>query len=305
MVASRRNFLGSLAASASAIRIMNANPLGKPIGLQLYMVDDELAKDFNGTLAKVSEIGIKEVEIAANYNKPPAEWKTALAQNGLHCRSVHMFDINQSADEVMSFASALGARYVVSSLNPPPAIAQLAGPNTDWTHLVNAVETMTLDDWKKSADIANGLGDQAARHGLLYAYHNHNVEFKKFGNTTVFEMLLASTNPDKVKFEMDCGWVSAAGYHPALFLEKYPDRIRLLHIKSFKAAPPNLNLVGPKKPVPTELERGKPEYPPIFAAAAKAKVEQYYIEQEPPFVEMPALQAARVGYNYLHSLNIA
>lgn len=302
MNGSRREFLGKMAWAGAALRAMSANPLGKPIGLQLYMVGDELEKDFHGTLAQVARIGIQEVEIAANYNKPPAEWKAALSQHGLHCRSVHMFDVSQTPEQVMSFASAVGARYVVSSLNPPPAIAKLAGVNPDWTHMVNAVETMTLDDWKKSADIANGFGEQAAKHGLLYAYHNHNVEFKKFGNTTVFEMLLASTNPATVKFEMDCGWVSAAGYHPAVFLEKYPDRIHLLHIKSFKAAPPNLNLVGPHKPVPTELERGKPDYPPIFAAAAKAQVEQYYIEQEPPFVEMPALQAAQVGYNYLHSL---
>jgi len=303
MNGSRREFLGKMAAAGAALGAMSANPLGKPIGLQLYMVGDELEKDFHGTLAAVARIGIREVEIAANYNKPAGEWKAALSQHGLHCRSVHLFDVSQTPEQVMSFASGVGARYVVSSLNPPPAIAKLAGVNPDWTHMVNAVETMTLDDWKKSAEIANGLGEQAAKHGLLYAYHNHNVEFKKFGNTTVFEMLLASTNPATVKFEMDCGWVSAAGYHPAEFLEKYPERIRLLHIKSFKAAPPNLHLVGPKKPVPTELERGKPDYQPIFAAAAKAQVEQYYIEQEPPFVEMPALEAARVGYEYLHSLS--
>ena len=74
-----------------------------------------------------------------------------------------------------------------------------------------------------------------------------------------------------VKFEMDCGWVSAAGYNPATFLEKYPERIRLLHIKAFQAAPPNLNLVGPKEPKPAELGRGKPDYRPIFAAAERRK----------------------------------
>ena len=101
---------------------------------------------------------------------------------------------------------------------------------------------------------------------------------------------------------MDCGWVSAAGYDPVTFLDKYPQRIRMLHIKAFKAAPGNLNLVGPNAPKATELGRGKPDYEPIFAAAAKAQVEQYYIEQEPPFVEMPALEAVKVDYDYLHML---
>jgi sugar phosphate isomerase/epimerase len=302
MSGSRRQFLFHAAAAAAAINRMTANPLDKPIGLQLYTLSAELEKDFDGTLARISQIGIKEVEIAANYNKPPAGWRAALSKHGLHCRSVHMFDSSQSPEQVMSFASQVGAKYVVSSLNPPPAIAKLAGPNPDWTHLVHAVETMTFDDWKKSADVANELGKQAAKHGLLYAYHNHNVEFKKFGDTTAFDMLLVSTNPAKVHFEMDCGWVGVSGHSPVSYLQKYPERIRLLHIKAFQAAPPNLNLVGPKAPKPTELGRGKPDYGPIFAAAAKAKVEQYYMEQEPPFVEMTALQAVKMNYDYLHSL---
>jgi len=60
--------------------------------------------------------------------------------------------------------------------------------------------------------------------------------------------------------------------------------------------------VGSNAPKPTELGRGKPEYRAIFAAAAKAGIEQYYIEQEPPFVDMPALQAIKVDYDYLHAM---
>ena len=303
MVASRRQFLSQIAAVGSALRIMTANPLGKPIGLQLYTLDAEMQKDFRGTLSSVAQIGIKEVEIADTFAKTAAEWKGALNNSGLHCRSVHVYDPNQPPEQIMSFAAELGATYVVTSLNAPPEVlAKIVGGKPDWVPLVKAVEGMTLDDWKKSAAIANELGEQAAKHGLMYAYHNHNVEFNKFGNATAFETLLSSTNPARVKFEMDCGWVSAAGYNPATFLEKYPERIRMLHIKAFQAAPPNLNLVGPKEPKPSELGRGKPDYRPIFAAAAKAQVEQYYIEQEPPFVEMPALEAVKADYDYLHKM---
>ncbi len=282
---------------------MNAHPLGKPIGLQLYTVSAEMQQDFAGTLAKVAQIGIKEVEIAPTYGKSVAEWKAALNQNGLHCRSVHLFDPAQTPAQAMDFANELGAAYVVTSINPPPEIlAKMGGANPDWTTLIKAVEGMSLDDWRKSADIANQLGEQAGKHGLTYAYHNHNVEFKKFGDTTVFEMLMSSTNPAKVKFELDCGWASAAGYNPVTLLEQHPERIRLLHIKAFLDAPANLNLVGPDAPKPTELGRGKPDYKPIFATAAKAHVEQYYIEQEPPFTEMTALEAIKVDYDYLHAL---
>ena len=244
-LASRRHFLSTIAVAAGTVRGVCANALGKPIGLQLYMVDADMQRDFNSTLSSVAQIGIKEVEIADLYGKSAAEWKAALNKNGLSCRSVHVYDANQSPEEVMRFAKALGAKYVVTSLNSPPHImARIAGIKDDWAPLIKAVEGMTLDDWKKSIAITNQLGEQAANHDLVYAYHNHNVEFRKFGNTTIFEMLLASTNPATVKFEMDCGWVSAAGYNPAMFLVKYPDRIRMLHIKAFQAGPPNLNLVG-------------------------------------------------------------
>jgi sugar phosphate isomerase/epimerase len=292
-----------LAAAGATARLGLANPLGKPIGLQLYMVDAELAKNFAGTLSKIAQIGIKEVEIADTYGKSPEDWKAALERNGLHCRSVHVYDQAQPPEDVMRFAANLGAEYVVTSLNMPPEIvAKIPAGTVDWKRSVHAVEQMSLEDWKKSVDVANRLGAQAAKRGLTYAYHNHNVEFKKFGNIMPFEMLLAGTDPARVKFEMDCGWVSAAGYHPAKFLESYPDRIRLLHIKAFQTAPPNLNLVGPNEPKPTEIGRGSPDYQTIFAAAAKGHVKQYYIEQEPPFVDMTALQAVRAGYDYLHGL---
>jgi sugar phosphate isomerase/epimerase len=301
---SRRQFLSTLAAAGSVARSGVANPLGKPVGLQLYMVDAQLAKDFGGTLSKVSQIGIQEVEIAATYGKSSGEWKAALKGSGLHCRSVHVYDPSQAPDEIMRFAAELGAKYVVTSLNAPPEVlVKIPGGKPDWNQLVAAVEGMSFEDWKKSADMANQLGAQAAKYGLTYAYHNHNLEFRKFGDTTAFEMLLTGTDPARVKFEMDCGWVAAAGYHPVKLLETYPQRIRLLHIKAFQTGPPNLNLVGPKEPKPTEIGRGKPDYKAIFAAAAKGRVDQYYIEQEPPFVDMTALEAVQAGYDYLHGIS--
>ena len=190
MIGSRRQFLSRIAVTGAALHSITANPLGKPIGLQLYTVSAEMQKDFTGTLSKVAQIGVKEVEIAPTYGKTAAEWKAALNHCGLHCRSVHMFDPNQAPEQIMGFASELGAKYVVTSINPPPEVmAKIAGPNPDWTPLIKAVEGMTLDDWKKSAAIANQLGEQAAKHGLVYAYHNHNVEFKKFGDTTAIRDL--------------------------------------------------------------------------------------------------------------------
>jgi len=297
---SRRVFLASLAPAAA---LLSADPLNKPVGLQLYTISAELAKDFAGTIQQVAAIGYKEVELAPTFGKSAAELRRIFSDNGLACRSAHMFDFAQTPAQFMDFAKELGVQYVVTSFNPPPAVAaKFAGPNPDVNAIMKGLEGMTADDYKKSAETANQLGAEAKKRGLVYAYHNHNLEFKKFGGTTVFETLISSTDPETVKFEMDCGWVSAAGYDPVKFLKKYPDRIRLLHIKAFKKGPASITLEGDSKPVPTELGRGGLDYRPVFAAAAKAHVEQYYVEQEPPFTGMTPMQAIKVDYEYLHQM---
>jgi len=309
MPQTRRDLLRSIGLS-TAIYMSNsesvhADPLNRPVGLQLYTVGDALGKDFNGTLKQVAAIGYREVELAQTFNKSAAELRTAFSDNGLSCRSVHMFDFQQTPAQFMDFAKEVGAKYVVTSFNPPArALAAMKGDKPDFAVLIAALESMTLDDYRRSADTSNTLGREAKSRGLQYAYHNHNLEFKKFGDVTAYDTLIQSTDHELVKFELDCGWVSAAGYDPVAYLNNYPDRYRMLHIKAFKPGPPTLSLAGPQGPKPTELGRGAPDYEPIFAAAKHAGVEQYYVEQEPPFSEMSALEAAKVDYEFLHKLQV-
>jgi sugar phosphate isomerase/epimerase len=302
----RRAFLrttGIAAAVMANVDFLRSEPLNKPVGLQLYTVGEQLGADFTGTLKKVAAIGFKEVELAGAYNKAPSEIRAAFSDVGLNCRSAHMFDMSKTPAQFMDFAKELGAKYVVTSFNPPEsATASFKTGKPDMGAFLKALEDMTLDDYKRSADTCNKLGEDAKKHGLQYAYHNHNLEFKKMGGGTAYDLLLSSTDPDLVKFELDCGWMAAAGYDPVAYLKKYPKRYRLLHIKAFKSAGTSLSLAEGARPVPTELGRGGIDYKPVFAAARDTEVEQYYVEQEPPFTEMPALEAIKVDYDFLHNL---
>jgi sugar phosphate isomerase/epimerase len=308
MPQTRRGFLktvGFVATSMTSIHQLGANPLGRPVGLQLYTVGDQLGKDFGGTFKQIAAIGYKEVELAQTYGKSASELRTAFADNGLTCRSAHMFDFQKTPAQFMDFAKELGVSFVVTSFNPPAgAFDAFKSAKPDVDAFLKALENMTLDDYKRSAETCNTLGKAAKEHGLQYAYHNHNLEFKKFGDVTAYDTLLRSTDPDLVKMEMDCGWVAAAGYDPIAYLRKYPDRYRLLHIKAFKSAQPSVTLNGPNRPEPTELGHGSIDYKPIFEAAKSAGVEQYYIEQEPPFTEMSSMEAIKVDYEYLHNLKL-
>jgi sugar phosphate isomerase/epimerase len=304
MQATRRRFLSQAATIAAAlVPGSQATPLKRPIGLQLYTVSDALQKDFNGTLKKISDMGFKEVELAQTFGLSGHEIGTMFKDNGLNCRSAHMFDLDQKPGAFMDFAKEVGAKYAVTSFNPPGmAMSALRGDHPDFEAFSQMVDTMTLDDYKRSATVCNMYSELAHNREMVYAYHNHNIEFKKFGDITGFETLLSSTDPKMVKFELDCGWVAAAGYDPAAFLKEYPERIKLLHIKAFKPGPPTVSLQAAKKPQPTELGRGKPDYKAIFAAVKHGAVEQYYIEQEPPFTDMTSFQAVKVDYDYLAGL---
>jgi sugar phosphate isomerase/epimerase len=166
------------------------------------------------------------------------------------------------------------------------------------------LSALNLDEFKKIAARCNVMGEQAKKEGLQFGYHNHNFEFKpQDGGAVGYDVVLKETDPALVKFELDCGWMVAAGHDPVAYLSTYPTRYRLLHIKDFHpTASPSTGLDESVRPKPAELGRGHIDYKPIFAAAKKAEVELYYVEQEPPFTTTPAMEAIKIDYDYLHAM---
>ena len=76
MVLNRRSFLGHVGAgitmaAAGSARLLAQQHRIERLGMQLYTVRDAMAKDFDGTLAKVAALGYKEVGFAGYSNKPP------------------------------------------------------------------------------------------------------------------------------------------------------------------------------------------------------------------------------------------
>ena len=114
----------------------------------------------------------------------------------------------------------------------------------------------------------------------MLAYHNHNLEFAPVDGTTGFDILARETDPQRVIFEMDAGWVRAAGLDPVVLLNRYPGRFRLMHVKDISASTHvNFKLSMDS----TEVGHGIIDWRRVIAAAYKAGVTQYFVEQEPPF----------------------
>jgi sugar phosphate isomerase/epimerase len=261
---SRRNFLktaGALTAAACVGgKLSVAQVRHVPVGLQLYSVRELLPKDFDGTLHKLSAVGIKEVEAAGYFKKTAPEFKHSMDSAGLRCVSTHhaLMELKPKLDEWIAYGHTLGLEYMICSW---------AGVHRD----PSRKGEMTLDDWRYAADEFNKIGEKIKAAGMTFGYHNHWVEFGTENGVVFYDELLKRTDPKYVVFEMDCGWVVAGGHNPIDYLSKTPERFPLLHVKDLIKQPD-----GKFKNV--VMGRGPIDYKPIMKAATGLK--HYFIEQE-------------------------
>ncbi len=259
---SRREFVKISAAAAVATAgasHLSAAELKAPLGLQLYSVRELLPKDFDGTLAKLASLGYKNVEAAGYYNKTAADWRASMEKAGLHCTSAHhaLPLLKQHEDEFIEFAHTAGLTYLICS-SPMKKDPAKPGP-------------MTLDDWHWVADEFNRIGAKVKTAGLTFGYHNHVEVFTSIDGVMVYNELISRTDPKLVVFEMDCGWVKAAGQDPLTWLTKTPERFPLLHVKDMVKGENGQSHS-------TVMGKGYIDYHPILRAATGMK--QYFVEQE-------------------------
>lgn len=296
----RRRFIPlglSGAVTASFARRAFSAPSTFPVGIQLYTVGADLQNDPANTLKKLAEIGYSEVETAGTGKLSAAQLRGLIDQAGLRAPSAHLMFGMADTEKLLEDAKTLGARYAVSSILAPRA------PEGGMQGVLKLLNSLSIDDFKIIAAKANEIGQSAKAAGLQYAYHNHNFEFRDLGGgRRGYDILLSETDPALVKFEADCGWMRVAGANPVEYLDKHAGRFAMLHIKDFRGIEkPVTTLMAPDAPKPTELGRGSIDIKSVVRAGRRNGIEHMFVEQEPPFVEMSALQAAQVDYEALHS----
>ncbi len=284
-ITTRRSFLkagGAVAAAACAgAGSLAAKTLHMPIGLQLYSVRELLAKDLDGTLRKIKAAGYAEVEAAGYYDRTAQEFRQAMDKAGLRCTSTHhgLDVLRARLDELIEYGHRLGLDYIVSpsaSHRDPAA----KGP-------------MTMDDWHFSADEMNRIGEKVKAAGMTFGYHNHDEEFDNEDGVVFYDELMRLTDPKLVVFEMDCGWVIAAGRNPVEFLIKSPERFPLLHVKDMERG-----AAGGFRS--TVMGRGIVDYQAVLRAAKGLK--HYYIEQED--FDIDPIAAIRLDAEYMRNLKL-
>ena len=272
---SRRRFFG-VAAAAGAPQLF-ADPLGFPIGCQVYPVRDMLGKDFDGTLKELAAIGYKTIEMCSpkGYERggfgPLVKFKASELRDkihaaGLQCESCHFQsrEMKETIGETIEFAKELGLKQMI--------LASF-GLRKD----------ATLDDWKRAAGDLNKSGEEVRKAGLQAGFHNHEGEFQKLGDALIYDELMNALDPKLVKMQFQVSVVSL-GYQAADMFAKYPGRFISIHLQDWSPSDKKSVAIG----------KGVVEWKKLFAAAKKGGVKNYFVELN--------LDAMKESYPFLHSL---
>ena len=253
---SRRSLLAFTAVAPLAV----AAPAGKhfPVGLELYSVRDELAKDLTGTVRAVARMGYEVVEFFSPYYAWTPDYarevRKLMDDLGIRCNSTHNGANSftpEGIQKAIELNQILGAKYIV---------------------MASAGRVTGLDGWKGVADRLANASEKLKPLGMRAGYHNHALEFKPLDGKRPIEVL-ASNTPREVMLQLDVGTCVEVGSDPVAWIKANPGRINCLHCKDW--AP------GEGKGYRVLFAEGDSPWARIFEAAeSTGGVEYYLIEQE-------------------------
>lgn len=258
---SRRDYLRQLAILAAGSTLAPeafASAKDTKIGVQLYTIRGEIAKDAKGSIRKIAELGFQEVEnFGYNgkfYGMDAIAFRAFLSETGLSAPSGHYLlnNLRNGWEKAVEDASTIGQKYMVLAFLMPN-------------------ERKTADDYKKVAELLNKAGETCQKAGIQLGYHNHDFEFEKVGDTLPFDILMGQTDPNLVKAELDLYWAVKANQQPLDIFKKYPGRIALWHVK---------DMDNTEKKNFTEVGSGTIDFKSIFKAHRRSGMKHFFVEQD-------------------------
>ncbi|EAF8203757.1 sugar phosphate isomerase/epimerase [Listeria monocytogenes] len=235
------------------------------IALQLWSVKEACEDDFFGTLEKVAEMGYDGVEFAGYYGKSASEIKAKLAELGLEVAGSHISkeQLEVDLENVILFERELGNEYIIC-------------PYADFK---------TKQEWLKFSEKLREITKTVQQAGMHFGYHNHAHELDKLENEIILDSLLKNV-PEMVA-ELDTYWIEYAGIGVIPFIEKYRNRVPLIHIKDKSNANKESTIIG----------EGVLDVPGFVKTALQSGTTWLIIEQE-AFTQDPLTSVAK-GYTYL------
>lgn len=234
------------------------------IGLQLYSLRAQMAKDVDAPLAEVETWGVSDVELGGLFKLTAEQFRAELDKHHLHASGIH-YQWGQFAtdiDGIIRDAKILGCQYVTLPWIPHRG-------------------DFTADDARQAADKFNEWGKKLADAGLHFTYHPHGYEFRSYQDGTLFDLLASLTRPEYANFELDVFWAYHGGADPIKLMRKYPNRFPLLHLKDMDKSVKVPNTTGHENiENDVALGAGQMDIAGIVREGEAIGVKHFYIEDE-------------------------
>ncbi|HMC56350.1 MAG TPA: sugar phosphate isomerase/epimerase [Gemmatimonadaceae bacterium] len=244
------------------------------LGLAAITVRSQIQKDPASTLEEVARIGYRDLDMYIYETRlMPKETRTLLDRYGLTCRSARVATpaIYRGWERSLDAANRLGAKWITLA-------------NVPWE------ERTVFKDWEEMADVFNRVGAAAKQRGLRFVYHNHDFELAPLEGKVPHDYLVANTDTDLVRFQLDIYWLTKGGRDPVAEINRLGSRIASLHLKDMDRTPER-EITPPGS--------GIFDFAPILAAARRARVSDLYVEVDGP---RDGMDAARTSYTHLTSV---
>lgn len=287
----RRAFLKNTGVLALCIPIIKSEAFAVPsrhklpaIGIQLYMVKEDMEKNPIGTLKQLGKMGYTQIE---SYEGPKGvfwgmsnrEFSKVAKDNGLSIVSTHYAGDSEGYKKLTAEAAEIGMKYLIYPWKGPQK---------------------SIDDFKRIADEFNGYGAICKQNGLRFAYHPHDYPYKPVDGQLPIDVLLHRTDKGLVDFQMDFYYTVTEGQNPETYIKNNKPRFRLCHMRDvLKVRLPK----GSEDESACDLGQGVINYPHLLTTALDNGMEYFFVEQSRFFHESP-LQSAIINAEYLRNLKL-
>lgn len=189
-----------------------------PIGVQLYSVRHELEEDFEGTIARLAEIGFEGVEFANYFDHSAEELRTILDEHGLACCGTHIYLddlLGDTFEETVAFSETLENKYFIVRWIPEEKRSS------------RKAFMQTIEEF-------NRVAERLAPRGMQVGYHNHDYIFETFEGDLMWDLLAENTRDDVI-LQLDTGHAAGIGQDPVELLRRHPGRTTTLHAKPYSS----------------------------------------------------------------------
>ena len=283
-------------AAATNSTVEGSQRLAK-IGLQLSTVTTLMLRDFEGTLKWVAGIGYDQVEFSAlgflgrdttavrkllaelNLEAPQGRVSPVLPSDFMGLpRDKQMAVYRERArpeyllDNVaysLEAATELGQRYLILPAMMPDSF-------------------QSLKQVTQNIELINQAGEMCHKQGVVFGYHNHNWEFSPLEGVIPYDLMLESTDPESVTFQLDAYWVAKAGGDLSQYIAQFPGRFSSCHMKDIDSAGDF-----------ADVGDGLIDFPRFTRQALAAGSQYFFVERDNPPNPAESIQRS---YTYLRQM---